>query len=208
MATKKIRSRIQRTEQVNVNELVPFQGEAKKLTLERRAKLRKVMIEEGFAFAVHAVELKGKKYLVDGHQRVDVLKEMAAEGYEIPLLECSFISARSHKEIKKLINMAISQYGKLDKQGFWDFIGDDDFDFDDFDFPDVDDDFFDTEDDDESGSGGGKTDDDQIPDVDDNPYGVVRGDVWLLGAYYECPACKKEYTLEQGKAMKEECSCA
>jgi len=47
--------------------------------------------------------------------------------------------------------------------------------------------------------------DDKVPEVDDNPYGVKRGDVWLLGAYYECPACKKEYTVEQGKEMNEVC---
>jgi site-specific DNA-methyltransferase (adenine-specific) len=52
----------------------------------------------------------------------------------------------------------------------------------------------------------GNIEDDEVPEVDDNPYGVKRGDVWLLGAYYECESCKKKYSYEEGKEMKE-CPC-
>lgn len=57
-------------------------------------------------------------------------------------------------------------------------------------------------------AGGGNTDDDEVPEIpaDENPYGVQRGDIWLLGAYYECDACGKTYDYEIGKTMKE-CSC-
>ena len=53
----------------------------------------------------------------------------------------------------------------------------------------------------------GLIDDDEVPDVDKNEYGVERGDVWLLGAYYQCEGCEKEFTYEQGQEMGGECNC-
>jgi len=36
---------------------------------------------------------------------------------------------------------------------------------------------------------------DVVPDIpkDENPYGVKRGDLWLLGAYLQCDECDKEF---------------
>jgi len=31
------------------------------------------------------------------------------------------------------------------------------------------------------------------------------GDLWLLGAYFECEECGKEYTVEEGRKLGEEC---
>jgi len=33
------------------------------------------------------------------------------------------------------------------------------------------------------------------------------GDIWLLGAYYECDSCKTKYTIDQGRQMKT-CPCS
>ena len=48
--------------------------------------------------------------------------------------------------------------------------------------------------------------DDEIPEVEENKYGVKLGDIWLLGAYYQCESCDKKYPYEEGQKMKE-CPC-
>ena len=51
----------------------------------------------------------------------------------------------------------------------------------------------------------GLTDEDAVPEVPDEPV-TVEGDVWLLGAYYVCGDCKKEYDYNEGNRLKE-CPC-
>ena len=57
-----------------------------------------------------------------------------------------------------------------------------------FDMPSLDDD------------GGGKTDDDAVPETPENFYGVKRGDIWLLGTYLECDNCKAKVEYDKAKA--------
>ncbi len=51
----------------------------------------------------------------------------------------------------------------------------------------------------------GLTDPDDVPLTPTAPVSMV-GDLWLLGAYFECEVCRKEYTYVEGKGMKE-CPC-
>ena len=46
----------------------------------------------------------------------------------------------------------------------------------------------------------GLTDEDAVPEVRPDPVSKI-GDVWLLGAYYECSSCMKRYSLAVGKEM-------
>lgn len=131
-----ITTRILKNELVDIDKLVPFQGEAKKLSDQNFNRLRKVILEEGFSFTVHVWQHGEKIFIIDGHQRCHVLKQLKKQGYTIPPINCAFVSASNFKEAKKLVLMSISQYGKLDRDGFLDWIGEDDFDFEDFDFPD------------------------------------------------------------------------
>src|SRR3990167_138240 len=45
-------------------------------------------------------------------------------------------------------------------------------------------------------------DENEVPDVKADPI-TKRGDVWLLGAYYECEKCHKEYSFDEGKKINE-----
>lgn len=47
---------------------------------------------------------------------------------------------------------------------------------------------------------------DDIPEVDDNPYGVKRGDIWLLGAYLECDKCGMKVDYEKSR-VDTPCDC-
>jgi hypothetical protein len=64
------------------------------------------------------------------------MTQMKKSGDTIPPIPCAFIEADTYHDAKKLVLLAISQYGKLDNEGFLDFIADEDFDLEDFDFPD------------------------------------------------------------------------
>ncbi|MBL7215954.1 MAG: ParB N-terminal domain-containing protein [Phycisphaerae bacterium] len=55
----------------------------------------------------------------------------------------------------------------------------------------------------------GLTDDDAVPEPPAEPI-TQPGDLWLLGAYWECADCGKRYDYEDGKAMVDagkECTC-
>ncbi|NLW84516.1 MAG: ParB N-terminal domain-containing protein [Phycisphaerae bacterium] len=55
----------------------------------------------------------------------------------------------------------------------------------------------------------GLTDDDAVPDPPAEPI-TQPGDLWLLGAYWECEDCGKKYDYDEGKAMVDagkECAC-
>lgn len=51
----------------------------------------------------------------------------------------------------------------------------------------------------------GATDADAVPELSHEPV-TKTGDVWLLGAYYQCEDCGKVYDFETGRKMKE-CPC-
>ena len=67
-----------------------------------------------------------------------MLKQLRKQGYDIPKLPCNIVQAKDYNEAKNLILLAVSQYGKLDKEGFLEFTENENFDFSDFDFPDFD----------------------------------------------------------------------
>lgn len=135
MQTKQIEDFILKTEKVDVDNLVPLQGELKKLDDVNFNKLRDSLIEKGFRFTLHAWESDNVNYILDGHQRVHVLQQLKKQGYEIPKLTVNFVKAKDFNEAKELILYAISQYGKIDKDGFEDFIVGLDLDLDKFDIP-------------------------------------------------------------------------
>jgi ParB-like chromosome segregation protein Spo0J len=57
----------------------------------------------------------------------------------------------------------------------------------------------------EAGQGGGEVVEDEVPEPPADPI-TKPGDLWLLGAYWECEGCGKSYDYEEGKEMKE-CPC-
>jgi len=54
---------------------------------------------------------------------------------------------------------------------------------------------------------GGLTDPDDVPEPPAQPV-TVEGDVWLLGAYFECAECRKHFSYAEGMPFKDEgCPC-
>ena len=53
----------------------------------------------------------------------------------------------------------------------------------------------------------GLTDEDAVPDAPEVPV-TVEGDVWLLGAEFECTECKKQFSYAEGLPFKDDgCPC-
>jgi site-specific DNA-methyltransferase (adenine-specific) len=132
-----IRNRIIKNELVDIEKLTPFQGKLKTLDDKNFNKLRKSIVEEGFSFTVHVWQNDKTIYIIDGHQRVSVLTQMRKQGIKVPPISCAFVSAETYRDAKKLVLLAISQYGKIQKDGFLEFVDGEDFDFGDYDFPDI-----------------------------------------------------------------------
>ena len=123
--------------------LEPFQDNIKRIEKEQYEKLRKSIIEQGFSFAVHVWQHEGHNYIIDGHQRMFVLKHMhEVEGWEIPDIPITLVHADTFADAKRKVLAGASQYGRFDKQGLIEFAKINDIPFDlivaTFDFPDVD----------------------------------------------------------------------
>jgi len=128
---------------LSTHEILPFQGDLKSLSKDGYKKLKNEIIETGFAFPIHVWQHKKKFYSVDGHQRVRVVEQMKIEGYQFPhKLPCVVVEAKDMKEAKRRVLQGISQYGKVQEQGLYEFMHDADFSIDEvkdsFDIPDVD----------------------------------------------------------------------
>lgn len=192
---KEVKVSILKQEPVDIADLVPFQGKLKTLKDENYHKLRRTLLQEGFSFMIHVWECEGNIYIIDGHQRVSTLLQMRSDGYHIPEIPCAFVSANNYHDAKKLVLLAVSQYGKIDPDGILEFAENEDFNFEDFDLPDFDDSILESlKPDDED-----KADkEDDIPEVEENIYNVKRGDIWLFGAYYECEDCGEKYSYQRG----------
>ena len=129
--------------QLSTHEILPFQGELKSLMKEGYKKLKKEIIETGFAFPINVWKDKNKFYILGGHQRLRTIEQMKIEGYSFPnKIPCVQIFAKDFKEAKRRVLQDVSQYGKVQEDGLYEFMHDADFSIDEvkdqFDIPDVD----------------------------------------------------------------------
>ena len=140
--------------EIPAEQLFAFQGDLKKLSEENFNKLRGKILSSGFNFAPHVFKTDNGYFILDGHQRIHVLKQLIKQGYQLcdskgNLLDgvpCNVVEADSIEDAKDKVLQAVSQYGKLTEEGFLDFTADLDLDFTQFDLPDfqlpkLDDDF-------------------------------------------------------------------
>ncbi len=107
---------------VELDKLRPFQGELKTLSDEARAKLRG-RLENGFRFPFHLWRSPdGTLYILDGHQRLQVLQDMKEDGWIIPPLPVVWVEADSEESAKMAVLEAASQFGRITHQGLGAFL--------------------------------------------------------------------------------------
>jgi hypothetical protein len=122
-----------------LGKLEDFQGDLKTLPAHNEKKLRQVILKHGFSFPVFV----WKQSIIDGHQRLKVLKSLLAEGYQIkggiPVVE---IEAADEKEAAEKLLLMESHYGQVTEAGLLGFIDNFDLDpqglIDEIDLPDLD----------------------------------------------------------------------
>lgn len=116
------------TDRVPVYSLEPFQKDLKSLSKENYEKLRKSILKHGITMPIHVWENDNKFFILDGHQRKFTLEAMEKEGFEIPLLPIVRVVAHSHKDANAVLLTMVSQYGKVDPDGLYHFMIDNEFD--------------------------------------------------------------------------------
>ena len=160
---------------------------------EQIDRLIKLIEYQGFRNAL--VVQKGTNYVVAGNGRLMAARKMGLK--EVPVTYQEFDNeAQLYAYI--VSDNAIASWSELDRDMIADELKNLDLDdiellgLEDFEIPDIEE--LDPQ-----------TDEDEVPEVE-NPI-TVRGDIWLLGTYYECEKCKKHYTHEDGDKMNQECPC-
>lgn len=123
MKNKTIEISVQGASKVDINKLVPFQGELKTLGRDSYEKLRKNILEEGFSFTIHIWKNKGKNYIIDGHQRLTALKLLVEEeGYKVPPIPVSIVKAKDFAQAKRKVLGGISSFGQYTEDSLFNYL--------------------------------------------------------------------------------------
>ena len=143
MSKKTIKIAVRGAETVPYENLKPFQGNLKHIGKDEYERLRKGILELGFSFVPHVWKEGKDIYLIDGHQRIFTVRQMAEiEGYKIPPIPVAVVEAKTFAEAKRKILAAASQYGMVSKEGLLEFAKENDIPLDEivatFHFPEVD----------------------------------------------------------------------
>lgn len=116
--------------EINIDDLVPFQGELKELSDDRYKLLKNDIVSLGFSEPISVWVNDGQYFILNGHQRVKTLKRMRdQENFEIPLIPISIVEADSIKEAKTKVLAMASQYGEVTGQGLYEFLLDSEIDY-------------------------------------------------------------------------------
>lgn len=165
-----------RLKRVPLADLVRFQGDFKTLHADHYAKLKRSIEINGFFAPVFV--WAGKNYILDGHQRFNVLER---EGWDIeggvPVVE---LQVRDEQHAAEITLTLSSTYGKVDSQGLYEFTAEKGVDLREFDVVDLPDldvaEYLDEYYKDETPEG----DPDAVPEPPVDPVSKT-GDLWLLG---------------------------
>ena len=96
----------------------------KSISPENLNKLKNSILKYGFSFPKAVWKSGGNNYIIDGHQTTKALKELEEEGYTIPEIPYFEVKAKDKQEAKKYLLLLNSQYGKIQEEGFFEFVGD------------------------------------------------------------------------------------
>ena len=98
-------------------DFIELQDDLKLRTKEQIEKLKKRIIKVGFKYDFVVWENKdGKKFIIDAHARKEVLNSLLNDGFEIPPVPYTRISAKNIEEAKKEILFFNSEYGAINKE--------------------------------------------------------------------------------------------
>lgn len=96
-----------------LEKLTVIQGDLKSLSDSNSEKLKSSIIKYGFSAPIFVWEsgIKKPKYnILDGTQRVAVLKMLQKDGYKIPDLPVVYISAKNKKEAMEIVVKGVIKF--------------------------------------------------------------------------------------------------
>ena len=121
---------------IDFHELQSFQGGLKERTESDYEKAKTSILKYGWSFVLYYWNDGKKKWIIDGHNRVEVLSRLEAEGYLIPPIPAIEVFCKNRKEAKQKLLRLNSTYGRLSKESVLEFADDIDLNFDEIALPD------------------------------------------------------------------------
>ncbi len=170
---------------IDISELEYFQGNLKELSDEAFNKLKNLILKYGFSFPVFV--WKDHNEIVDGHQRVFVVKNLLSEGYTIGKIPVVEIKAKNRTELAEKLLALNSKFGEMTDDGLYEFLNSYDVNLEDIaediDIPDIDiNEFMENYyEDDEANNVDEKAD--EIPEVDEENIVIKKGDLIEIGEH-------------------------
>ena len=109
---------------ISIDKLEAFQGNLKSLNEKEYKKFRLAIEKHGFSFPVFVWKSNKNHFIIDGHQRLNTVRQMIKEGWALKdnLVPVDWIQAKTKKEAKEKILLAMSQYGKYTEESLYEFI--------------------------------------------------------------------------------------
>lgn len=104
--------------------LSEFQGGLKKRTSDDTAKIEKSIKDYDFATPFFVWKHDGINSVLDGHGRLEALKEMQKRGEEMPPLPVVYIDCKDEATAKNLLLRICSTYGEMTAESVRDFVKD------------------------------------------------------------------------------------
>ena len=121
---------------IDFHELTEFQGGLKERTQADYDKAKKSILKYGWSFVLYYWNDGKTKWIIDGHNRVTVLKQLEKDGYFIPPIPAIEVFCKDRKEAKEKLLRLNSTFGKLTKESVLEFAEDIDLNFDEIALPD------------------------------------------------------------------------
>lgn len=118
-----IRITCQGADTVQLNELIEMQGGLKELSEKAFDKLKAEILSLGFTapfFVWRSPESDLR--VLDGHQRLRVLRRLQQEGHAVPPVPVVWVDAADENAAKRKILSFVSQYGRITDEGLYEFL--------------------------------------------------------------------------------------
>jgi len=90
-----------------------FQGTLKKRTKRDIEQIIKSILTYGFSFPFFVWAYNGRNYCLDGHGRIQALRELSGQGIALPQFPVAYIDAEDEAEAKQKLLRLNSQYGQM-----------------------------------------------------------------------------------------------
>ena len=110
-------------DKIKLTEMTSFQGDLKKRKDKDIEELKESLLNHGLLMPFAIWEHDGKKFLLDGHGRKEVLIKMAVEDPSILTVDwpCVYVEAETIDDAKKALLSISSSFGKFTKEGVKEF---------------------------------------------------------------------------------------